>query len=252
MGRNLFNRDFYQTTYSFWQRLKNLFKSTFLSSIVFLSLFMVSCLPATGNGSKVTVEELDQPSSFYPHQTGITWEYLPDGSSLDTQRVIRRVQGPKVLGGERYIVTSILGLGLNLLSYKQYRASGVFLSREEGPGYELNLNPPIKELPAQDDLRVGASWQGRSSAEIYFTEAPPHKNRINFTTEYAYTVVDKRTVRLNVGEFNVYVINLESRKLGEEGEILETLRSEIWFSPYIGEVRNQYDLVLVGGNFTQK
>ncbi len=246
MGKTAFNRS-YQTNLYLVKSLKNIKNP--LSFLMLLGLLLSSCLPATDNGPKVTIEELNQSSSFYPHQTGLTWEYLPDGGDLNSQRAIMRVQGPKVIDGERYIVTNISGRGLDVSSYKKYLADGVFVSREEGPGYVLSLDPPIKELPAQGNLRVGVSWRGSSKAEIHFTDAPPNKNKTSFTTEYVYTVVDKRLVRLNVGEFEVYVINLESRKLGEEDKVLETLHTEIWFSPFVGEVRNQYDFVLVGGNF---
>ncbi len=242
----------YQAIFSFWKNSKAFKAKNLLIFLMLLSFFLTSCTPTTSNAPRVKVEELNRPSSFYPHQTGLTWQYLPDGDSLDSDRATKRIQGPKVIGGKHYIATHLLGHGLDITSYRKYQDNGVFLAREEGPGYVLSLDPPIKEWPAQGELRVGAIWRGESKTTVRFTDAPASKNTVNFTTEYTYTVVDRRVVRLNVGEFNVYVVNLESRKLSEENELQETLHSEIWFAPFVGEIRNQLDFVLVGGNFSKK
>ena len=253
---SILNVDLSLCSLDFWKILINIQYKNYLG-LLLLGFFLVACVPSTDDeGPTVTVQEVNATSSFYPQQTGLTWEYLPDGGNLESERAIQRVQGPQVIGGEKYIVTSIVGRGLDISYYRKYLAGGVFLSQQRGPGYITKFSPPIKELPSQSNFRLGASWQGKSQAEIHFTDAPRGKNRVRFTTEYIYTIVDKRPIRLNLGEnireFEIYVINLEGRKLGEDDEVLETLHSEIWFSPYVGEVRNKDDFVLVGGNFSQK
>ncbi|MEZ4607587.1 MAG: hypothetical protein R2865_12520 [Deinococcales bacterium] len=190
------------------------------------------------------VEEASRQPSFYPHETGLSWEYLPNGASLDADRLFQRIEGPKVINGEIYIVTRSAGRGTDTSSFRQYRDDGVYFAREEGPGYILSLNPPIKEFPASADLRVGQSWEGQSEAHITFTETGASRKDVNFITQYRYTVVDKRQVRLEAGQFEVYVINLESRRL-VEGQEAEVLHQEVWFSPFVGEVRNEADQVLI-------
>ena len=222
------------------------------SFMTILAVFVLSsCVPTTSSTEEkpvVAVEEINRPLSFYPQETGATWHYLPNGASIDANKSIERVEGPRVVSGKRFIVSKILGRGLDITTYKEYQPDGVYFSREEGPGYILNLNPPIREYPSEAEMRVGMSWRGSSQAELIFTDAGTQNPVINFQTDYVYTVVDKRPVRLDIGEFEVYVIDLESRRIAEN-QAVEVLNQVIWFTPYIGVVRNEFDQVLVGGSF---
>ena len=59
----------------------------------------------------------------------------------------------------------MVGRGLDVSSFKQYRPEGVFVLREVRPGTQLTFDPPLQELPAQDALRLGARWGGESSCK---------------------------------------------------------------------------------------
>jgi hypothetical protein len=52
------------------------------------------------------------------------------------------------------------------------------------------------------------------------------------------------------GGFEVYVINLVAEQAGE-GERGETVQQELWFAPFVGEVRTRTGYLLVDGNFAQ-
>ena len=75
-----------------------------------------------------------------------------------------------------------------------------------------------------------------------------NQNRV-VSIEYRYTVVDRRTVTLAAGTFEVFVIDFVTRTFDEEGTVLEELTQETWFSPFVGEVRTSDELFLVTANF---
>ena len=210
-------------------------------------LLLSACAPATEEG-RVEVAQLADAPSFYPRETGATWTYLPAGAPLSAVPAFQQVEGPVLVGGERWISWRLAGRGLDVRSFKQYRPDGVFVLREVRPGTQLTFDPPLQELPAQNALRVGASWGGESTANIYYSDAPPESQRETLRFTYTYSVVDKRQVRVKAGTFNVFVINLESQLSAADGAG-ESVRQEIWFAPFVGEVRTELDFVLMDANF---
>ena len=220
-----------------------------LVALALSALLLGACAPAPEVG-RVEVAQLANAPSFYPQETGATWTYLPAGSPLNAVPAFQQVEGPTLIDGERWIAWRLVGRGLNVRSFKQYRPDGVFVLREVRPGTQLTFDPPLQELPAQGELRVGSSWGGESSASIYYPNAPQGSQRETLRFAYTYTVVDRRQVRVEAGTFNVFVINLESRLSGAaDGANNETIRQEIWFAPFVGEVRTELDFVLTDTNF---
>ena len=61
-------------------------------------------------------------------------------------------------------------------------------------------------------------------------------------------MVDERSVETTAGVFEVFVIAFESRSYGPDRQTEETLRQEVWFTPFVGEVRTDSGLVLVETN----
>ncbi|MDQ3399145.1 MAG: hypothetical protein M3511_15555, partial [Deinococcota bacterium] len=117
------------------------------------------------------------------------------------------------------------------------------------PGALIDYDPPLHELPAEAALRVGASWGGVTTAQLFFPQAREENQRAEVRLDYRYTVVDRRNVSVAAGDFDVFVINLEGRRFDDEGLPRETLRQELWFAPYIGEVRTRTGFFLVAANF---
>lgn len=219
---------------------------------VFLLLLLgllSACVP-TSQAPRVAVEQLTQAVSYYPSQAGATWQYLPSGASLADPRFTRRVEGPALIDGEIWVAVRSEGLGLEIVEYKQFRPDGVYLLRRIRPGDEVTFNPPIKQYPAEGTLRVGASWSGQTTAHIFFPTARPENQRATVELEYLYTVVDQRTVNLQAGTFNVYVINFVTRTLDDDGNITDTLTQELWFTPNVGEIRTEQGFFLVATNTT--
>ncbi|UCH27432.1 MAG: hypothetical protein JSV66_07290 [Trueperaceae bacterium] len=220
------------------------------SSYIFVTLVLVlaACVPSV-ESERVAVEQLSQPISYYPHETGAVWNYLPDSARLDELPLVQRVDGPTIVDGEVWISWQLEGRGLDVRSFRQYRVEGVFLKREVRPGTEINFDPPIHEFPSSDALRVGATWAGKTTAHLFYPQASPEHQRESLMIEYRYTVVDRRTVSLVAGDFEVFVVNFVTRTFDDEGGVLEEFTQESWFSPYVGEVKNENGFFLIDTNF---
>ena len=218
---------------------------------VVAAALLAACAPTTSD-ERVEVQQLTEPLTYYPNQTGARWQYLPDAARLSDPRLIRSIEGPTVLDGEVWISWRTAGRGIDLRTFRQTRPDGVFLKRRVRPGSVITFDPPIQEFPAQGQLRVGATWAGETSATIEFPGADPENRHSTLELTYTYTVVDQRSVTLLAGEFDVFVVNLVTRTFDEDGEIVEELRQETWFSPFVGEVRTDNGYFLVETNVVEQ
>jgi hypothetical protein len=206
-------------------------------------LLLAACAPAPAE--RVSVVQTTEPPTYYPHPTGALWRYLPEGEAEDAPALVQRVEGPTVVDGERLIAWRTTGRGLETRTYRQYREDGVFIPRETGPGYVTTITPPIREWPRPGTLRVGLHWGGVAVASVTFTDA---KEQEEVRLTYRFEVVDRRRVETSAGTFDVFVVAFESRSYGAEGQTEETLRQELWFTPFVGEIRTDSGLFLVASN----
>lgn len=217
-----------------------------------LVLVLASCVPATEDGPRVVVEQLTEPVSFYPQETGATWQYLPDSASLSEPRLFRRIEGPTVLGGQVVVASRLVGRGIDERNFRIYQPDGVYLLRRTKPGSIIDFEPALQEFPAAGGLRVGASWGGETQANVRYPEARPEHRETSLDIRYRYTVVDKRTARTPAGQLEVFVIDFHSRTLDAEGNELEELTQTSWFAPHVGEVRTQNGYFLIETNFREQ
>ena len=213
---------------------------------VLAALLLVACAPRAER--RVEVEQFAASAEFYPRQTGARWRFLPSGESLEGTAVYQTVRGPTMLGGQQYIAWQLSGRGIDRTSYRSYSDQGVFVHREDGPGYVITFDPPLQEMPAAERLNVGTNWQGETTATIHYTRARPEDRFQRMQIRYRYDVVDRRRVSVSAGTFDVFVINLESESIDSEGG-RQVLQQEMWFTPFVGEVRNRNNLFLVETNF---
>lgn len=215
--------------------------------ILFSSMMLLaSCAPpAQSVGASVDVDKV----SFYPRETGIVHEYLPEDAADNQPRLVQRVLGPRL--AQRYTASVSVGRGIDVTSYRSYTNQGVFLHRQDGPGYSMTLEPPLQEYPAANAMQVGATWQGSSTVTIRYTESG--NEAVTFTTNYLYNVVDRRRVNLERGEdllgrFDAFIISLEGERLAEDGSLVQRIEQDIWFTPYIGEILTKEGGLLIASN----
>lgn len=219
-----------------------------LAAFGLMSVLLAACAPA-GSDARVSVQQLTQPISFYPQQTGARWEYLPDGAKLDDPRLVVTVEGPTVLDGEVWTAWHLVGRGLDITRYRQYRPDGVYLRQEEKLGTLIRFDPPMQEFPAQDQLRVGATWSGDTTVTVNATgDSSDTSAARTLDVNYVYTVVDRRTVNVSAGSFDVYVIAFTTRTLDQNASVTKELTQQFWFSPFVGEVKDEAGNFLVASN----
>ena len=209
-----------------------------------LLVVLAACAP-TSDAPLVDVEQLSEPITFYPFQAGARWQYLPDGARLTDPSTVVRIEGPTVVGGEVWVAWHARGRGLDQMSYRDNRPSGVFLLREERLGTTFTFDPPLQEYPPSAQLRVGANWSGTTAVHL---SADGGRQQANLVVDYVYTVVDRRPVTTPAGQFDVYVIDFTSRTFDDAGNITEELTQQTWFTPFVGEVRTRNGHLLVASN----
>ena len=216
--------------------------------VVLLGL-LAACAPSATEGGPAAQSEtqVTGPVQYFPSATGARWSYLPDGAQLSEPLLVTTVLGPTVLDGQIHTAWRSYGRGLDVRHFRTHGPDGTFLVREERPGTVIEFDPPIRELPG-DPLRVGQSWTGQTVATVTFPEAEAERRTQQLTVDWNITVVDRRTVDVVAGEFEVFVLNFTSRSMDEAGNTVEELNQETWFSPYLGQVRTENGMSLVESN----
>jgi hypothetical protein len=211
-------------------------------------LLAAACAPAADPG-RVDVQQLAGTPSAYPQETGAQWSYLRDGARLDELRYVETVEGPAVIDGDVWIAFRLIGGGQDATHFRQFRPDGVYLRRQTRPGGSFTFEPPIREMPAVDDLRVGAIWSGSTVATGNFPGAPIGRRIFEQPIEYVYTVVDRRPVAVGGRLYDVFVIDRTARSFGEAGAVVEEVSQQIWYALGVGKVRHENGWFLVGTNF---
>ncbi|MDT3681921.1 MAG: hypothetical protein ROY82_05500 [Truepera sp.] len=213
--------------------------------LALVAFTLAACAPTTDDTKRVGVAQLTEPITYYPNQTGATWQYLPNGARLTDPTTTVQILGPTVLEGEVWVAWNARGRGLDEMSYRQVRPDGVWLKRQERLGTTYEFDPPLHEYPAPNSLRVGELWTGTTNVHISAQEG---KQTLDVKVDYSYIVVDKRKVTVPAGEIEVFVIDFTSRTTDENGGIKEELKQTTWFTPYFGDVRLRSGQVLVSTN----
>ena len=213
-----------------------------------LLVALAACAPVQEQG-RVAVQQLAATPSAYPQETGIQWAYLRDGARLDDPRYVETIEGPAVLDGDVWIAFRLFGGGQDVTHFRQFRDDGVYLRRQSRPGGSFTFEPPIRELPAEGELRVGAQWTGSTVATGVFPNAPVGQRRFAQSIDYVYTVVDRRPVTVSERVYDVFVIDRTARTFGEDGDVVEEVSQQVWFALGVGKVRHENGWFLVATNF---
>ncbi len=220
-------------------------RSVLLASLLAV-LALSSCAPAAGSDERVEVQQLSEPITYYPFQTGASWQYLRDGDRLSDPRSTTVIDGPTIVDSEVWTSFTKTRPGYQERGFRRVTSQGVFLHSRVVLGLTtVKYDPPLQEFPAEGTLRVGAQWSGETTVTMTNTGRP---ERQTLNVQYVYTVVDQRTVNTPAGAIQVFVIDLTSRNLSPEGELLDEENSQFWFAPFIGEIRTNQGWVLVDSN----
>lgn len=217
-----------------------------LVAAVLLAALLAACTPTAGSDERVEVQQLSEPITYYPFQTGAAWQYLREGDRLNDPRASTVIDGPTIVGAEVWISFTKTRPGYQERGFRRVTPAGVFLHSRVVLGLTtVTYDPPLQEFPAEGALRVGSQWSGETTVTMTNQGRPERQTQ---DVQYVYTVVDRRNVNTPAGPLDVFVIDLTSRVIGEDGAILEEETSQTWFAPFIGEVRTNQGWVLVDSN----
>lgn len=213
-----------------------------------LLLVLGACTPRqTAAPPTATASTTPTTASFYPVETGLSWSYLPEGEALTRERYVLTATGPTLLGNEAVASYRFFGRGVDRSLYRQVSGNGQFLMGFSLPGLLVTLTPPMREYPAPSEWRVGLVWSGATTVRVI----QDGKLQREGNAEYRFTVLEQRAVTLPSGERReVWVVNRQIVETGAGN--LFPASSELWFSPYVGEVRTPEGLLQVGRNYSSR
>lgn len=205
-----------------------------------------ACTPRTAAPTAVQATVPVGSVSFYPQQVGLAWTYLPEGeASTETPYVLRGL-GPSLFVGQSVSATQLSGRGADQTWYRVTDAGGQRLLGFRKPGVTARLSPAWQEYPAENAWKLGLVWAGQSSVTLVSDDG---KVQGQGTLKYRYEVQDRRRVTTGAGTFDVWVV---TRQISDDVGGLFPATQQLWFAPYVGEVRTPEGLLLTGRNFAAK
>lgn len=215
-----------------------MFRAPRLSLTALAALALAACAPVAQAPERATAQTPVAAASFYPQETGLAWEYLPDGEALTRPRYRLSVQGPAEFSGQRAVAYRMEGRGTDQTWYRQVGDSGVRLLGFTKPGLVVTLNPPVQELPPAASWRPGLTWEGESELQVIQGREVVQRGRVT----WRFVVLERRSVSVPAGGHEVWVV---SRQLRDDVGGLFPLSEQLWFAPHVGEVRTPEGLLLV-------
>ncbi|MFC3835300.1 MULTISPECIES: hypothetical protein [Deinococcus] len=211
-----------------------------------LAPLLWACTPRTAVPPTVQSSTPVTGVSFYPHQTGLSWTYQPEGEASGGVPYTLTTQGATVYGAQPVQATQLTGRGAAQTWYRTYDADGVHLHGLVKPGVNVQLTPPWLEYPSESAWRVGLTWEGQSEVTIRADDGTVQGQG---TLTYRYLVQDRRSVQVPGGTFTVWVV---TRQIRDTLGGLFPATQQLWFTPFVGEIRTPEGLLLTARNFAAR
>ncbi|WP_245528314.1 hypothetical protein [Deinococcus maricopensis] len=204
---------------------------------------LAACAPAAQQTqSPVSVATTVSGVSFYPAQTGLTWQYTPEGEPQGQAPYVLRVTGPTLFLNQPVTAYQLTGRGADQTWYRQVSDAGVKLLGFTKPGLTVTLNPAWTEAPAANTWRAGLTWSGRSQVQVVQGDKVVQEG----AADYTYTVLEQRNVIVNGQPYQVWVVNRQIK--GDLGALFPASQ-DYWFAPRVGDIRTPEALLLTARNF---
>ncbi|WP_034387511.1 hypothetical protein [Deinococcus sp. YIM 77859] len=221
-------------------------RASALCAVPLLALLGACAPAATKTAAPVQASTPVSRVSFYPLETGLAWTYLPEGEAAGSLPYTLRALGPTVFVGQPVFAFGLTGRGAEQTWYRQVGADGVRLLGFRKPGVTVRLEPAWVEAPAEGAWRVGLSWEGQSRVTLTSDNG---QVQAQGTLRYRYDVQDRRRVNTPAGSFDVWVI---TRQISDDVGGLFPQVQQVWFAPFVGDVRTPEGLLLTARNFGGK
>jgi hypothetical protein len=214
-----------------------------LLSASLLAGLLVGCAPSAQISGQATASVAVHRVNFYPDQNGLRWLYLKRGSPLSAPAYQLSSEGPTIFNGLEVRVFRLYGNGADRRWYRQISGRGVYLEGFSLPGVVVELSPPWEEDPPVADWKVGYTWSGST----HLTLISSGKTVQTLIVDYRYTVLEKRTVSVAGKSYRVWVVDREISS--SNTAVFPPTSKELWFAPYVGNVKSADGLLLVAKNF---
>ncbi len=211
-----------------------------------LPVLLGACAPATTSPGTVQASTPVADVSFYPLESGLAWSYLLEGEVTGTAPYVLRSLGPTVFAGQKVLSFQLTGRGADQTWFRTVSAGGVQLLGLRKPGVNVRLDPPWQEFPAEGAWRPGLTWQGQSEITISGDDGAVQKKGV---LTYSYVVQERRTVQTPGGKFDVWAV---TRQISDTVGGLFPATQQLWFAPFVGEVRTPEGLLLTARNFAAR
>lgn len=211
-----------------------------------LPVLLGACAPAATQAGTVQASTPVTGVSFYPLESGLAWSYLLEGEAAGTAPYVLRSLGPTVFAGQKVLSFQLTGRGADQTWFRTVSAGGVQLLGLRKPGVNIRLDPPWQESPAEGAWRPGLTWQGQSEITISGDDGAVQKKGV---LTYSYVVQERRAVQTPGGKFDVWVV---TRQISDTVGGLFPATQQLWFAPFVGEVRTPEGLLLTARNFATR
>lgn len=204
-----------------------------------LAALLFGCAPQVAQRARPEFKEV----GFYPALAGLEWTYVPEGEAVTAPPYRVRIEGPASFLGQEALRVYVGGRGEERRYYRQV-GRGVRILGFEDPSARVSFTPPILEYPPEELLEVGYRYGGKTEVKVeLLPPSGPPEPLAQGPLSYTMEVLEKRTVQVPAGTFQVYRIRQTYKD--DRGETLY----EVWFAPYVGEIRTREGRILVETNF---
>ena len=222
--------------------------------LLFLFIF-VGCAPSLQQSERrAASRSTPEYVSYFPAETGATWEYLPSGARLSEPPVTVTIDGPTIVDETVATAWTTFGRGRVATHFRIHEGGAQYLWREYRPGVIIEFDPPLREFAA-GTLTASSAWSGETTVRVY----ADHMNETGgttvgkellqtYTVQYETSVVETRRVNVPFGGVDVFVLSHVAEHQNDAGEILDRVSKLTWFSPHLGEVRSGDGLLLTSTN----
>lgn len=211
---------------------------------VLLAGLLAACAPTQQAAPPtVTARTAASSVSFYPREAGLAWSYLPEGEAAGSDPYVLRTLGPTLYNTQQVEALELRGRGASTQWYRRFDAAGVTLLGIAKPGVNVMLEPGWQEWPAENAWRLGATWGGETRATVRDDAGAV---KAQGTVTYRYLVQERRRVTVPAGSFDVWVV---TRQVSDTLGGLFPATQQVWFAPFVGEVRTPEGLLLTGRNY---
>lgn len=223
--------------------------------LLLVVLFVGGCAPSLQQSAERAVSRsTPEQVSYYPAETGATWQYLPSGARLSDPPVEVSIDGPTIVDETVATAWATFGRGRVATHFRIHEGGAQYLWREYRPGVIIEFDPPLLEFTAAN-LTSQSAWSGETTVRVF----ADHMNETGgttvgkellqtYTVHYETSVVETRSVKVPFGSVNVFVLSHVAEHRNEAGEILDRVSKLTWFSPHLGEVRSGDGLLLINTN----